>query len=276
MPYSWTFMRPRFPIAETPADNVAARTESRYILQMRVDATTYDQLSRQVLDWARAGRGRSVCCATVHMVMEAFDRPGFRRQVNGADVVTADGMPLVWALKCLGAPRPTRVYGPDLMRLLLAGAEREGLPVGFLGGAPATLRRLLSNVSARHPRLEIAFAESPPFRPLSPEEDNATVARIRASGARLLFVALGCPKQEAWLAGHREQLTCVSLAVGAAFEFLAGTTPQAPPWMQASGLEWLFRLASEPRRLWRRYLTANPRFLWHFGGQLLSRRGGVR
>jgi N-acetylglucosaminyldiphosphoundecaprenol N-acetyl-beta-D-mannosaminyltransferase len=247
--------------------------ESRYILDMRVDATNYNQISRQVLSWARAGAGRSVCCATVHMVMEAFDHPGFRRDVNSADVVTSDGMPLVWALKGLGVAGASRVYGPELMRLLLAGAERDGLRAGFLGGTPATLRRLLAHVSAQHPGLPIVFAESPPFQVLSPQEDDEAVARIHAAGVQLLFVGLGCPKQERWVAAHRDRLSCVALAVGAAFDFLAETKPQAPRWMQSSGLEWLFRLMVEPRRLWRRYLTTNPRFIWHFAGQLFLRRG---
>lgn len=274
MRYSWTFTRRRFRTAGLPASETGEWPESRYILNMRVDATTYGEVSRQVLSWARAGAGRAVCCATVHMVMEAFDHPGFRRQVNSADVVTSDGMPLVWALRGLGAAGASRVYGPDLMRLLLAEAEREGLRVGFLGGAPETLRRLVAKTGLRHPQLAIAFAESPPFGELTPEEDAATVARIQAAGVQLLFVGLGCPKQERWVAEHRERLSCVGLAVGAAFDFLAETKPQAPGWMQANGLEWLFRLASEPGRLWRRYLTANPRFVWHFGGQLLARLGG--
>jgi N-acetylglucosaminyldiphosphoundecaprenol N-acetyl-beta-D-mannosaminyltransferase len=255
--------------------DAGTRPESRYVLDMRVDATTYNDISRQILDWAHAGQGRAVFCATVHMVMEAFDHPVFRRQVNSADVVTTDGMPLVWALRRLGVAGARRVYGPDLTCLLLAAASREQLRVGFLGGTHRALGQLLANVTGRHPQLEIVFAESPPFRRLSPEEDAAMVDRIQAAGVQLLFVGLGCPKQETWIAEHRDRLSCVALAVGAAFDFLAGTKPQAPPWMQARGLEWLFRLASEPRRLWRRYLTTNPRFLWHFGGQLLARRGGI-
>lgn len=257
-----------------PAKDTVTWPESRYILDMRVDATTYNQVSRQILAWARAGAGRAVCCATVHMVMEAFDHPGFRRAVNSADVVTSDGMPLVWALKGMGVPGASRVYGPDLMRMLLAAAEREGLRVGLLGGRPETLQRLLANLAVQHPRLLVAFAESPPFRAMTPEEERDTVARIEAAGVQLLFVGLGCPKQETWVAAHRERLSCVALAVGAAFDFLAETKPQAPRWMQERGLEWLFRAMTEPRRLWRRYLTANPRFVWHFARQLLAARGG--
>ncbi len=256
------------------ANNTGTWPESRYILDMRVDATNYNQVSRQILSWVRSGAGRSVCCATVHMVMEAFDNPSFRRAVNSADLVTSDGMPLVWALKGMGVAGASRVYGPDLMRLLLAEAERDGIRAGFLGGRPDTLGRLLENVSAHHPGLPIAFAESPPFRDLSRQEERGAVSRIQAAGVQLLFVGLGCPKQETWLAEHREELSCVALAVGAAFDFLAETKAQAPRWMQAYGLEWLFRLLTEPRRLWRRYLMANPRFIWHFARQLLTGRGG--
>jgi N-acetylglucosaminyldiphosphoundecaprenol N-acetyl-beta-D-mannosaminyltransferase len=255
-----------------PANNTGTWPESRYILDMRVDATSYHQVSRQVLSWANAGAGRSVCCANVHMVMEAFDHPDFRRAVNSADLVTSDGMPLVWALKRLGVSDASRVYGPDLMRLLLAGAERDGLRIGLFGGTPSTLERLVDTVMRQHPRLPIAFAESPPFHRISREEEQGAVDRIEAAGVQLLFVGMGCPKQENWVAEHRENLSCVALAVGAAFDFLAGAKPQAPRWMQAHGLEWLFRLLSEPRRLWRRYLQANPRFVWHFAGQLLRRR----
>ena len=259
-----------------PVNESAIGPESRYILDLRVDAATYNQALRRILSWARAGAGRAVCCATVHMVMEAFDHPGYRRAVNSADLVTSDGMPLVWALKGMGVPAAERVYGPDLMRFLLAAAEREELRVGLLGGSETTLRRLVNNLARRHPRLRIAFAESPPFRAWLPEENRATVGRIQAAGVQLLFVGLGCPKQETWIAAHREELSCVALAVGAAFDFLAETKPQAPRWMQASGLEWLFRALSEPRRLWRRYLTTNPRFIWHFSRQWLAARGVVR
>jgi N-acetylglucosaminyldiphosphoundecaprenol N-acetyl-beta-D-mannosaminyltransferase len=249
--------------------------ECRYVLGMRIHATSYKRATRQILEWARAGVGRSVVCATVHMVMECFDRPEFQRQINSADMVTSDGMPLVWALRRLGVSGAERVYGPGLTEILLEHSEREGIRIGFLGGTPETLTLLSAKVRGRYPALAVGFSFSPPFRPLSPEEDRALLEQIRSSGVQILFAGLGCPKQEDWVIRHRPDLRCVMVAVGAAFDFLAGTKRQAPRWMQASGLEWVFRLANEPGRLWRRYLLANPRFIWHFAGQLLDRGAGV-
>jgi N-acetylglucosaminyldiphosphoundecaprenol N-acetyl-beta-D-mannosaminyltransferase len=255
--------------AEPPPkrDAALASAGSRRVLGMRVDATRYDACADAVLELARAGGGM-VCVATVHMVMEAFDDPAFQRLVNAADVVTPDGMPLVWALRALGVPGAVRVYGPDLTRRVCARAAEAGVPVGFYGGRPQVLESLLRRASASWPSLRVAFAHSPPFRELRPEEDAAVVEAIRDSGARVLFVGLGCPRQERWMAAHRDALPCAMLGVGAAFDFLAAHKPQAPRWLQDVGLEWLFRLATEPRRLWRRYLVNNPRFVWHFGRQL--------
>jgi N-acetylglucosaminyldiphosphoundecaprenol N-acetyl-beta-D-mannosaminyltransferase len=247
-------------------------TSAKHILGMRVDATSYADAAGLVLEWARAGESRYVCAASVNNVMEAHDSRDFHRIMNEADLVTPDGMPLVWGLKLLGAREATRVYGPDLMPAVLAAAEREGVAVGFYGGSPAVLERLFAVVRRRYPALAIAYAFAPPFRPLAPTEDEAVVRRIRGSGARIIFVGLSTPKQERWMAAHRGRIPAVMLGVGAAFDFLAGAKPQAPRWMRGSGLEWLFRLASEPRRLWRRYLKHNPRFAALFALQLLERR----
>lgn len=204
---------------------------------------------------------RYVCAANVHMVMEGHDSQDFRAIVNGADMITSDGMPLVWMLKRLGLTEAERVYGPTLTLHLCASAAEAGVPVGFYGGSPAVVEELTRVLTTRFPRLDIRYAHSPPFRALSEQEDRAVTADIRASGARILFVGLGCPKQEQWMAAHRYDLPLVQVGVGAAFDFHAGKVKQAPPWMQGAGLEWAFRLGSEPRRLWRRYLVHNPRFL---------------
>jgi N-acetylglucosaminyldiphosphoundecaprenol N-acetyl-beta-D-mannosaminyltransferase len=151
-------------------------------------------------------------------------------------------------------------------------AEREGIPVAFYGTGPDVLDRLLRSVRSRFPGLRIAYAWSPPFRQLSQEEDGKVVRDIKDSGARILFVGLSTPKQDRWMAEHKGRLGTVMLGVGAAFDFLAGSKPQAPRWMMAIGLEWLFRLATEPRRLWRRYLTQNPKFMLLFAMQLLRLR----
>jgi N-acetylglucosaminyldiphosphoundecaprenol N-acetyl-beta-D-mannosaminyltransferase len=141
-------------------------------------------------------------------------------------------------------------------------AAKEGIPVGLYGGTPAALETLQRAYRERFSRLQIAYAYSPPFRPLTTEEDEAVVQAINASGARILFVGLGCPKQELWVAEHRGRVRAVMMAVGAAFDFHSGRVRQSPRWMQRAGLEWLFRLLMEPRRLWRRYLKHNPRFVW--------------
>ncbi len=240
------------------------RPEARHILGMRVDATSYEETTAAVLDMARGGRGGTVCVSTPHMAMEVFDSPEFRRTVNAAERVTPDGVPLVWALRALGVAGATRVYGPDLMLALCAAAERDDLPVGLLGGSEDVLARLQQRLRARFPRLLIPFAWAPPFRPLAEEEDARVTDAIESAGVGVLFVGLGCPKQERWMAAHRERLVCALVGVGAAFDFMAGAKRQAPRWMMRAGLEWLFRLACEPRRLWRRYLLGNARFLYHF------------
>jgi N-acetylglucosaminyldiphosphoundecaprenol N-acetyl-beta-D-mannosaminyltransferase len=259
------------PDGSAPTPQLQAPT-SRFILGMRVDATTYPDASRRILDWAREGRSRYVCVATVNNVMESHDHPSFRRVMNEADLVTADGMPLVWALRLLGVGHAERVYGPELTPVILRRAEADGIPVGFYGGAPAALAELEAWVQSRFPRLQVVYRYSPPFRPLSSEEDERIVAEIAASGARLVLVGLGCPKQERWMAAHRGSVPAVMVGIGAAFDFLTGRKRRAPRLMQRMGLEWLFRMITEPRRLWRRYLHHNPRFLALFGMQVWRSR----
>ena len=221
--------------------------ESRRLLGMRVDATRYAETADAIALMARKGGGGFVCAASVHNTVQALDDPEFRRVMNAADRVTPDGMPLVWALRWLGVPDAQRVYGPSLTGVVCARAQAQDLPVAFLGGAPAVLDELLQKLRARYPRLRIVFSHSPPFRALTGEEECELVAEIEASGARILFVGLGCPKQERWMAEHRASLSCVMVGVGAAFDFLAGRKRQAPDWLQRHGLEWLFRLACEPQ-----------------------------
>ncbi len=226
---------------------------SRNILGVRIDATNYSDATRQILDWARAGESRYVCCATVNNIITARDSPDYATVLEQADLATSDGMPLVWTLRALGLPHATRVYGPDLTPLVIDAANRDRIPVALYGGTPQVLARLQA-------RFEIAYAEAPPFRPPTPEEDRRTTQAIIDSGARIVFIGLGSPKQDRWMHAHRGRIPAVMLGVGAAFDFLAGVKPQAPRWMQNNGLEWAFRLSTEPRRLWSRYLKQNPRF----------------
>jgi N-acetylglucosaminyldiphosphoundecaprenol N-acetyl-beta-D-mannosaminyltransferase len=237
---------------------------SRRVLGMRVDATSYAETADAVIERAESGAGGMVCVATAHMAIECLDDPALRRAVNSADRVTPDGMSLVWALRRMGVDGAKRVYGPSLLPILCARAEARGLAIGLYGATPQVLDALQAELRRRHPRLRIPFAWSPPFRALDAAEDAAARDAIEASGVRILFVGLGCPKQERWMAEHREDLPCVLVGVGAAFDFLSGAKAQAPGWMQGVGLEWLFRLGCEPRRLWRRYLLGNTRFLYHF------------
>jgi N-acetylglucosaminyldiphosphoundecaprenol N-acetyl-beta-D-mannosaminyltransferase len=205
------------------------------------------------------------------MMMEAADDPAFLLQLENAGTVFPDGMPLVWALRLLGEKRAQRVCGPDATAALLAAAEKAGISVGFYGGSQAALDSLLSAVRLRHPELKTAYAESPPFRQLTPEEDLAVVERISSSQVRLLFVGLGCPKQEHWIVEHLGCVHAMMFAVGAAFDFISGSKRRAPRWMQRCGLEWVFRFATEPHRLAGRYLRHNPRFILKFLRQLLAR-----
>ena len=235
--------------------------DQRAILGIQVNAGGYCHATRQILGWARDAQSRYVCCAAVNNIMEAQRSPSYRTIMDQADLVTPDGMPLVWMLRWLGTPAATRVYGPDLTLNLLAAAAEKGIPVGFYGGTDVVLSRLMEVVYMRFPHLVVAYSQAPPFRPLTEQEDARTIETINQSGARILFVGLGSPKQDRWMHAHKGRIHAVMLGIGAAFDFLAGVKPQAPHWMQRSGLEWLFRLGTEPRRLWRRYLKQNPKFV---------------
>jgi N-acetylglucosaminyldiphosphoundecaprenol N-acetyl-beta-D-mannosaminyltransferase len=261
-------IRPQNPPGEVSDPSSTQPCPSRYVLGMRVDGTSYRETAEAIADLVSTGEGGVVCVSTVHMTMEAFDDPDFQRIVNSADRVTPDGVPIVWALRLLGVERAERVYGPSLLPMVCDLARERGLSVGFYGGSAEVLDALVRNMWRRFPGLDVSFAWSPPYRALSAEEDQKVRDGIESSGTDILFVGLGCPKQERWIDEHRDSLPCVMVGVGAAFDFNAGHKRQAPAWIQAAGLEWLFRLCCEPRRLWRRYLYHNPRFLFHFARQL--------
>jgi N-acetylglucosaminyldiphosphoundecaprenol N-acetyl-beta-D-mannosaminyltransferase len=231
------------------------------ILGIPIASTSYETAVADILRWARQAESRIVCAANVHMLMEAFDSSEFAKVVKSADLVTPDGMPLVWMMRLRGVRRQERVYGPTLMMKVIDAAARQGVPVGLYGSTPQALGLLIESLRDKCPGLTVAYSFSPPFGPLSPDEDRQVVEDLNRSGARILFVGLGCPKQERWMAEHRDRIDAVMIGVGAAFDFHAGRISQAPRWIQTLGLEWLFRLAVEPRRLWRRYLYHNPRFV---------------
>ncbi len=246
------------------------------VVGVGISTTSYREVAgvcRRWIDslghWRQAGRpaalappGRYITVTSVHGAMEAFWNPEFRQVLNGADIATPDGMPLVWALRSMRVRGQQRVYGPNLMLELCQQAARLGHGIFLYGGRPERLEELQQQLQARFPGLVIAGACSPPFRPLTREEDEADVARLQESEADIVFVGLSTPKQERWMAAHRDRLPGVVLiGVGAAFDFHAGRVPQAPAWVQQSGLEWFFRLLMEPRRLWKRYLLVTPLFL---------------
>jgi N-acetylglucosaminyldiphosphoundecaprenol N-acetyl-beta-D-mannosaminyltransferase len=235
-----------------------------------VDATSYEDASRRVLDQARNGVSAYVCVAAVHLVMEAYDDSDLRRIADGAFLVVPDGKPLVWALKSLGVLSASQVRGTHLMSHVVQKAARDGVPVGLYGGTPESLESLARVLCERYPGLKVACEIAPPFRPLTPEEDEAVTREIVESGTRILFVGIGCPKQERWMDAHKDRISAVMLGVGAAFDFHTGRVRQAPGWLQGAGLEWLFRLVMEPRRLWKRYAKHNPRFVVLFLMQLLG------
>jgi N-acetylglucosaminyldiphosphoundecaprenol N-acetyl-beta-D-mannosaminyltransferase len=231
------------------------------VIDINVNETSYESATQQIHNWAQAGESRYVCAANVHMLMEAFDSPEFAKVVHSADLVTPDGVPLVWMMRAKGQREQSRVYGPTLMLHVLDTACCEDLSVGFYGSKPDVLNQLINRMLSRYKNLNVAFSYSPSFEPLSPEEDSIMIEKINRSGARILFVGLGCPKQEIWMSDHRNKVKAVMIGVGAAFDFHAGLKRQAPAWMQKIGFEWLFRLLMEPRRLWIRYLYHNPRFM---------------
>jgi N-acetylglucosaminyldiphosphoundecaprenol N-acetyl-beta-D-mannosaminyltransferase len=216
-----------------------------------------------------------VCVAAVHTVMACRDEPGLRRAVLGADFTVPDGQPLVWALNALGHRVRSRVYGPELMDRACARAAASGQRFFLYGGRnQGALAQLARTLRLRHPGLKIVGGHCPPFRELSAAEEEAVAAEINRSEADVVWVGIGVPKQEKWMARMRERLEApVLVGVGAAFDFHAGLVRQAPDGLQRLGLEWAFRLVQEPRRLWRRYLRYNPRFVAGFARQLLLRRG---
>ena len=256
--------------------STVSQPASQSIIGTRVDATSYEDACDRILRWARARMSCYVVAANVHVVTTArWDRE-YRDVLRNAKLVTPDGMPLVWALRLLGFPQQQRVYGPDLMLELCDRlSSSPDLSIYLYGGTPDTVQRLQSNLLQKYPNLAIAGSHSPPFRQLSEEEELADIERIHRSGARIVLVALGCPKQEYWMSRQQGKLRAVAIGVGAAFAFHSGTVRQAPRWMMKWGVEWLFRLWVEPRRLWKRYTINNPAFVLLFAWQYLQFRFNI-
>ena len=242
------------------------------VLEVPLATVDNDGAVSLVSDWAHSGRTAYVCAVNVHSTMEAARDLGLRDALQHADLNVPDGVPIVWGMRLLGAPQQERVFGPTLMWEVCRRAAESDIPIALYGSTDETLAALQVTLAQAFPGLRIADAISPAFRPLTDEEDAVMVARLNASGARIVFVGLGAPKQEKWMAQHRGRVQAVMLGVGAAFDYHAGNIRRAPVWMQHAGLEWLYRLIQEPRRLWRRYLFNNPAFLIRLGVQILRER----
>jgi N-acetylglucosaminyldiphosphoundecaprenol N-acetyl-beta-D-mannosaminyltransferase len=238
------------------------------ILEIPVTAMPFQSQVQVIGDWAKQQHSRFVCVANVHMLVEAHWQPKFAAVLQQADVVTPDGMPLVWMLKALGMQQPERVAGMDLFLALCKHAEEHQVSVYFLGSQPEILKRMAERLGQMFPQLQIAGMESPPFRPPTEAERQATLQTIRESGAGLVFVSLGCPKQEQWMSQNRDEVPAVLVGVGGVFPVFAGIQKRAPSWIRNWGLEWLFRWAQEPRRLCKRYITTNSTFLYLVARQL--------
>jgi N-acetylglucosaminyldiphosphoundecaprenol N-acetyl-beta-D-mannosaminyltransferase len=247
------------------------------VLGVNISSLTLPLAVDQIERWIESGAREYVCVTGVHGVMESRRDASIREIHNRAGMVTPDGMPMVWASHWAGATWVRRVYGPDLMLDVCARAAERGWSSFFYGGAPGVAERLAERLTARFPALRIAGAYSPPFRALTPAESGAIVDRINQAEPTLVWVGLSTPKQERWMAEHRAHLEApVLLGVGAAFDFHAGLKPQAPAVVQRSGLEWLYRTVTEPRRLARRYARNNSAFVLALIGHVVRGQAPVK
>jgi len=251
-------------------NNLVEKSNRIRVVSLLPDVVNHQSVIGKIAELVKNGKGGYVCFSTVHMVMEGYDHPEYAGKVNAADLIVTDGMPLVWMQKLQGAKTASRVRGTDLMISLCRYAEKNSLSVGFYGGRKEVIDVVTERAAKELPKLKIVYAFSPPFRPLTGEEDEIITAEINAAAPDILFAGLGCPKQENWMWTRKSKSKTVMLGVGAAFDFYAGNLKQSPEWMGNSGLEWLFRLTKEPKRLWKRYLILNPRFVWLATLQLLG------
>ena len=239
------------------------------VLGSPIDVLNWQQAVDRVLQWAKFRESKYVCACNVHVVVTAMSDQKLAHAIAHADLATPDGMPIAWSIRRAGYRDQRRINGPDLMLQTCMKAAQEGVSIFLLGSSLSTLESLQKKLLAHCHGLQIAGYHSPPFRQLSDVEESAIATSINESGAGIVFVGLGCPKQEIWMERQRGKIHAVMLGVGAAFDYHAGTLKRAPGWMQGIGLEWLFRLMMEPRRLWRRYLVTNSVFIAATTAQLM-------
>jgi N-acetylglucosaminyldiphosphoundecaprenol N-acetyl-beta-D-mannosaminyltransferase len=240
-----------------------------YITGAPVTALPFDEQIAAMISWAKQRTGKVVCVANVHMLMESRWNANLRAVLEGADLITPDGMPLVWMMRWLGVKSQDRVAGMDIFLAVCREAANQNISIYLLGSTPDVLNKIQEKINEDFPGLDLAGIESPPFRPMTTTEDGDLVDRINSSGAGITFVSLGCPKQECWMAEHYGRVQSVMIGVGGVFPVYSGDKKQAPKWIRDSGLEWLFRLLQEPKRLFGRYLRTIPPFIW-FAFQQIS------
>ena len=240
------------------------------VINSPVSSIPFNSQIQLILQWAKLGKSKYVCVANVHMLMEAYWQEKFASVLHKADLVTPDGMPLVWMLRLLGENSQDRVAGMEILLELSEKASAQKFSVFFLGSQQSILDQMKAKLTEQFPNLEIAGMEPLPFRPLTESEDQALIKKVNESGAGLVFVSLGCPKQEYWMAEHKDKIQAVMIGLGGAFPVYAGIQKWAPRWVRESGLEWLYRLIQEPGRLWNRYSKTIPPFMWLAFKQLVA------
>jgi N-acetylglucosaminyldiphosphoundecaprenol N-acetyl-beta-D-mannosaminyltransferase len=233
------------------------------ILRFSVSLGKYQDFVDQIISKAKGKTKAYVCIASVHQLMEAHADPSFAKISHQADIVTPDGLPITWALQWLYNVKQDRVAGMDLLPDLLKESQEKGLSVFFYGSTQTMLDKTSDYLQKEYPGLTVAGLYSPPFRPLTTDEESDICAIINNSGANMVFVVLGCPKQEKWMAAMKSKINATLVGVGGALPVLVGLQKRAPVWMQKSGLEWFFRLGQEPGRLWKRYLVTNSQFIYY-------------
>ncbi len=236
--------------------------QSKKLLSININLGTYSSFINNLIDKAKTRQSYYTCVANVHMVVEAYQKPFYADIVNRATLVTPDGLPLTWALNILYGINQERVAGMDLLPDLLTAAEKQDLPVAFYGGTEALLEKTRKHLKIKYPGLRVSKLYSPPFRLLTPEEESAVVQMMNDSEASIIFVVLGCPKQEKWMASMEGKIHALMIGIGGALPVFAGLQKRAPVWMQQIGLEWLHRLKQEPRRLFKRYAHTNILFIY--------------
>ena len=235
------------------------------VFGVRVTPCTYASVIEAVIDAGQNRRPFGVAALATHGLMTAVHDPVFNAALDRLDVVTPDGQPVRWALNLLNDDKlPERVYGPDLTEKVCEAAETANVGIFLFGSSERTIAALRHSLETKYPKINIVASQADRFRDATDEEDAADVQRIVNSGAGIVLVGRGCPRQERWVADHLDRIPCAMLAVGAAFDYLGGTLARPPRWMQRVGLEWLHRLAQEPRRLWKRYTVTNTQFLGRF------------